>query len=111
MVGYKNNTADPCFNFNVDAFCCSQGNRQLYTNLALNEALSKATLRADSQDHSYNIARNYGGTDHLVPLELQTSGLVVPNSYSFPSMGKFQIPCSRLPCTINPPTGFPCVPK
>jgi len=110
MVGYKNNTADPCFNFNVDAFCCSEGNRQLYTNLALNEARGRSTLR-NTQDHSYNIARNYGESNGVGSLELQTSGLVLPSSYSFPSIAKFQLPCSKLQCSINPPTGFPCVPK
>lgn len=111
MVGYRNNTADPCFNWNNSAYCCSEGNRQLYRNLALNEALAKATLRTNSQDHSYNIARNYGENNSVGSLELQTSGLIVPSAYSFPSLGKWEVKCSRMPCGIYNTPNFPCVPK
>lgn len=106
MVGYSLRNYDPCFNFNNDNFCCSQGNRQLYTNLALNEARARATV--ERTGHSYNVPRNANPADLAVPLNLRQLGLVQDAPYTFTALGAWPVPCSRMPCGIYSTNKFPC---
>ena len=110
MVGYSLRNYDPCFNFNQDNFCCSQGNRQLYTNLALSEARAKATV-SQPRTHSYNTPRNFSQHDSSVPLNLRTSGLVLDSPYTFPAIGGQPVICSRNPCKVDISNTAPCVRK
>lgn len=97
-LGYSLKNYDPCFNFNNDNFCCSQGNAQLYTNLMLRRARGQASMNNNLQS-SYSAQRNQNPVNFST-LEMQRTGMVQPSPYNFPPLTGWYVPCSRMPCGI-----------
>jgi len=98
-LGYSLRNYDPCFNFNSDRFCCSKYGAEFRQNILASQGpLTKS--------HDYNAPRNYDPNDQR-PLWLQQTGIVDPDPYTFTPQDRWNMWCSRLPCTVNP-MGVPC---
>jgi hypothetical protein len=102
-LGYSLRSYDPCFNFNNDNFCCSEGNQRLYNNIALRRARATQAMH----HNTYQAPRNYSVADSAVPLWLRETGLKLDTPYTFPSTDSWYVPCSRMPCGIYA-NKFPC---
>jgi len=98
-LGYDLRYYDPCFNYNSDRFCCNKRGYHHRQNVLLGE--SPLTPSND-----YTRPRNYDPNDQR-PLWLKLTGLVDPDPYSFTPQDRWNIWCSRMPCSVDQ-KGLPC---
>jgi hypothetical protein len=100
-LGYSLRNYDPCFNFNADRFCCSDRGALFRQNVLMSQApLTPSTTVSNPPSYSNQ-------NDASIPLWLQVTGVVQPDPYTFTPEDRWNIWCSRLPCTVNK-TGIPC---
>lgn len=98
-LGYTLRDYNPCVDFNADRFCCSKYGAQFRENVLLSDcALTKS--------NSYSEPRNYDPKDDR-PLWLQQTGLVDPDPYTFTPQDRWNVWCSRMPCSVDQ-KGVPC---
>ena len=98
-LGYNLKDYNPCFNFNSDNFCCSKRGYHHRQNVLLSECPLTKT-------DDYTRPRNYDPEDKR-PLWLKATGLVDPDPYTFTPQDRWNIWCSRMPCSLDQ-KGVPC---
>ncbi len=98
-LGYNLTYYDPCFDYNLDRFCCSKRGYHHRQNVLLSECPL-------TPSNDYTRPRNYDPEDKR-PLWLKETGLVDPDPYTFSPQDRWHIWCSRMPCSLDQ-KGVPC---
>jgi hypothetical protein len=96
-LGYSLRNYNPCFNYNADRFCCSDRGYKFRNNVLLSDCpMTKMS----------NLPQ-YNNPNDNRPLFVRLTGIVDPDPYTFTPQDKWNIWCSRMPCSINQ-KGVPC---
>lgn len=98
-LGYTLKNYNACVNYNADRFCCSKRGEQFRKNILLSNCALTPT-------DDYSAPRNYNPNDQR-PLWLKQTGLVDPDPYTFTPQDRWNIWCSRMPCSVDQ-KGVPC---